>query len=85
VSGDIGDDLKRLASGINHVIASLNGGKELEFMLILVRPHGDEVTLNTITGITDPYEIRTIGQHLIDMAAARGASLDSDNDVQGHA
>lgn len=84
------EDLKALANGINFTIATMNQGVPLDFMLILVRPiDHDHVTLNTITGITDPEKIRQIGQHLVDMANAHGnpSGLDADNDadIQGHA
>jgi hypothetical protein len=87
---NVHDDLKSLANGINFAIASLNKGKALDFLLILVKPgeSGDHVTLNTITGITDPGKIRQIGEHLIDMADAHGQPAldpDEDGDVQGHA
>jgi hypothetical protein len=86
----IHDDLKSLANGINFAIASLNKGQPLEFLLILVRPDesGEHVTLNTITGITDPGKIRQIGEHLVDMANAHGQqelNPDDDSDIRGHA
>jgi hypothetical protein len=82
-------DMRALASGISLALAAMNDGKALEFMLVVVRPAGpDEVTLNTITMITDPAKVRDIGQHLIDMSQAQiAAALDPDGDdeVQGHA
>jgi hypothetical protein len=80
--------MRALASGIAHALTSLNGGKQLEFVLVVVTPDGaGEVTLNTITGITDPREIAQIGRHLIDMAVAQSgdADLDEGSEVSGHA
>lgn len=69
------NDMRSLAGGINHAITTLNAGQPLDFMLVVVIPAGDdEVTLNTITGIQDPYHIARIGQHLIDMAKAQIAA-----------
>jgi hypothetical protein len=90
---NVHDDLKNLATGINFAIASLNKGKALDFLLILVRPgeSGDYVTLNTITGITEPRQIRQIGEHLVDMANAHGPEQpdpedgDINVDVKGNA
>jgi len=83
------DDLRALANGINHVLATRFPGTIPEFMLILVEyGENDTVTLNTITGIIDPHKVRTIGEHLIELAKAQqGQALDpdSDSDVKGHA
>jgi hypothetical protein len=84
------DDLKALANGINHVLTTRFQGSVPEFMLILVRPDegGEHVTLNTITGITEPGRIRLIGEHLVDMANAHGPqelNPDDDSDIHGHA
>lgn len=88
-SKKVHEDLKALANGINHVLASRFGDLTPEFMLIIVQyQEGDTVMLNTITGIQDPNKIHTIGQHLIDMAKAQTEpSLDpnNDTDVKGHA
>ena len=83
------DDLRMLASGIHHAIAGINNGKELQFMLVVIVPKGDgEVTINTITAITDPQQVAQIGQHLIDMSQAQAAAagrLDDDSTVEGNA
>lgn len=83
------DDLKALANGINHVLTARFQGLVPEFMLILVEYNEDDtVTLNTITGITDPHKVRTIGEHLLDLAKAQqGPALnpEDDSDVKGHA
>lgn len=89
------DDLKALANGVNFALASMNDGRRLDFMLIVATPKGDdsdEVVLNTVPGIMNPYQIAQIGQHLIDMARAQITSAqepsldpDSDTDVRGHA
>ena len=91
-SKKVHEDLKALANGIQHVMASRFEGPVPEFMLIMVQyqesDQGDQVTLNTITGIQEPNKIATIGQHLIDMAKAQSEpSLDpnNDTDVKGHA
>ena len=91
-SKKVHEDLKALANGINHVLTSRFGDLTPEFVLIIVQyqegEQGDQVTLNTITGIQDPNKIATIGQHLIDMAKAQTEpSLDpnNDSDVRGHA
>jgi len=82
--------LEHLANGINFALRALNGGKEMEFLLVLVKPSGDDtVTLNSITAITDPAKIASIGQHLVDMATAQinaqGLDPHNDDEVQGHA
>jgi len=88
-SKKVHEDLKALANGIQHVMASRFEGPVPEFILIIVQHNEDDtVTLNTITGIQDPGKIATIGQHLIDMAKAQTEpSLDpnNDTDVKGHA
>ena len=88
-SRKVHEDLKALANGISHVLTSRFGDLTPEFMLIMVQyQEGDQVTLNTITGIQDPNKIAIIGQHLIDMAKAQTEpSLDpnNDSDVRGHA
>lgn len=88
-SNKIHDDLKALASGINHVLMTRFAGSSPEFLLILVSPEHEAgtVTLNTITAITDPAKIRQIGHHLIDMATAQMKDLDPDDDreIRGHA
>jgi hypothetical protein len=85
-------DLENLANGIDYALRALNKGVSLEFMLILVKPAGDgQVTLNTITGITEAEKIAVIGQHLVDMARAQQDQADirldevNDDEIQGHA
>ena len=80
-------DLEALANGVNYALATLNGGREIEFMLIVAMPAGQEhVTLRTITQMS-AAQIRKVGQHLIDMANAQEPSLDplDNTDVRGHA
>jgi hypothetical protein len=84
------DDLRMLASGIHNAIAGMNNGNVLQFMLVVIVPKGDgEVTINTITAITDPQQVAQIGQHLIDMSRAQleeyGRLVDDDSTVEGHA
>jgi hypothetical protein len=67
----------------------MNNGNVLQFMLVVIAPKGDgEVTINTITAITDPQQVAQIGQHLIDMSQAQAAAagrLDDDSTVEGNA
>jgi hypothetical protein len=85
--------LEHLANGIDFALRGMYGGRSLEFLLVLVQPTSDDghVTLNSITAITDPDKIASIGQHLVDMARAQQDHSDKaldeydDKDVQGHA
>jgi hypothetical protein len=84
------DDIKALASGVKFAVDSMYPGAGVEFMLILVVPKGEgEVTINTITAITEPRQVEQIGQHLADMARAQAAAaghlFDDDSTVEGHA
>ena len=84
------DDIKALASGVKFAVDGMYPGAGVEFMLILVVPKGEgEVTINTITAITEPRQVEQIGQHIADMARAQAAAaghlFDDDSTVEGHA
>jgi hypothetical protein len=83
-------ELATLANGIDFALRSMYRNTPFEFLLVLAMPSADgDVTLNTITGITDTDKLYTIGIHLMDMAKAqrRAAGLDEfeDDEIQGHA
>lgn len=80
-------DLEALANGVNYALATLNGGRAIEFMLVIAQPSGQgEITYRSITQMS-AAQTRRVGQHLIDMADAQEPELDpyEDTDVQGHA
>jgi hypothetical protein len=61
-----------LASGIHNALTGLYEGATFEFVLVVALPaNQDEVTLSTITGITNADHLRTIAIHLNAMADAQ--------------
>ena len=87
----IHEDMKALASAINHALVGMYGGAERDFLLVVASPAGKgEVTLNSITGM-DAENIAIVGNHLLAMARAqkeeerRQLDPGSNGGVQGHA
>jgi hypothetical protein len=89
VTDDIHENMRALAAGVKVTLAAMHGGKVLDFMLIVAVPTGDDqVVMNTITEIQDPFKVRMIGEHLIAMSSAQAEQVlhpDDDNEVKGHA
>lgn len=93
-----GGRLSILANGIHGVLTGIFGDPKFEFVLVVARPSPDDgtVKLNTITGIKDPNNLRTIAGHLDTMAQdlansfvvedeIRKALLENDDNIEGHA
>jgi hypothetical protein len=90
--------LSILANGIHGVLVGIFGDPNFEFVLVVARPSREDgtVKLNTITGIKDATNLRTIAAHLSDMAndiantvvvedEIRKALLENDDNIEGHA
>jgi len=92
---DLDARLSILANGIHGVLTGIFGDPKFEFVLVVARPSPDDtVRLNTITGITNADNLRTIAAHLNDMAndnsfvandEIRRALLENDDNIEGHA
>jgi hypothetical protein len=78
------EDIRTLAAGIKLALEGMYMGRNVQFLLVTVMQRGgSDVTVNTITEITDHRQIEQIGQHLIEMSQAQ-AELPGTN-VEGHA
>ena len=86
----IHEDMKALASAINHALVGMYG-VERDFLLVIASPAGvGEVTLNSTTGM-NAENIAIVGNHLLAMARAqqeeerRKLDPGGNGGVQGHA
>ena len=78
------EDIRTLAAGIKLALEGMYMGRNVQFLLVTVMQRGKEdVTVNTITEITDHRQIEQIGQHLIEMSLAQREQPDAG--VEGHA
>jgi hypothetical protein len=78
------EDIRTLAAGIKMALEGMYIGRNVQFLLVTVMQRGGaDVTVNTITEITDHRQIEQIGQHLIEMSLAQQERPDTS--VEGHA
>lgn len=77
-----------LANVINNVLVG-SFGENIEFLLVIAIPSDepDYVELSTITGITDPGQLRAVAHHVNDLARVHLGEtneLVGSTDVHGH-